>query len=349
MIYYNCLKEKKGKKGEFKMKKFNEEMYKGIKQKGAFEDQYYKYIVIDKKAVFKGWKTSYLSSQKYEFYGILDTTKKDIFTLDNSKELQEEFKEEAKQQVLNKIKNTYDYYLNLQKEQFNQREEAKKSILYYYNDRYSNNFNDLYIKGTTPEQLKKDLFNKIINVKNSWSDESFLQKYLIESKNNIIEEIAQNIFDANYMDEWDFNYNWNNHNEPQKIEFSFNNYISMELNKIELIYNEYLKIWNNPSELLKKCKKLYNICKQFKEENNNKTCTLYLDNGKQFKILDFDYLITICEQGNAKAISYRLLTGPERYQLERHNEEKGRGTREDDLFIEDIKKLEFSKKVIYEE
>lgn len=331
------------------MKKFNEEMYKGIKQHGYFEEQYYKYIVIDKKAVFKGWKTSYLSSQKYEFYGILDTAKKDIFTLDNSDELQAEMKEEAKKQVLNKIKNTYDYYLNLQKEQFNTREEAKKSILYDYVDRYSNNFNNLFIKGTTPQELKEDLFNKIINVKNSWSSEAFIQKYLTESKNDIIKEIEQNIFDAEYMKEWDFNYNWNNHNEPQRIEFSFNNYISMELNKIELIFVEYLKIWNNPSELLKKCKKLYNICKQFKDENNNKTCTLYLDNGEQFKILDFDYLITICEQGNAKAISYRLLTGPERYQLERYNEEKGRGTREDDLFIEDIKKLEFSKKVIYAE
>ena len=61
------------------MEKFNEEIYKGIKQHGYFEDQYYKYIVIDKKTVFKGWKTGYLSSQEYKFFGILDTTKKDIW------------------------------------------------------------------------------------------------------------------------------------------------------------------------------------------------------------------------------------------------------------------------------
>ena len=331
------------------MKKFNEEMYKGIKKSGVFEDQYYRYIVIDKKQVFKGWKSSYLSSMKYEFYGILDTTKKDIFTLGNSDELQKEMNEEAAKKVLNKIENNYNYFLELQKEQFNQREKAKKEILYYYNDRYSSNFNDLFIKGTTPEQLKQELFNKIITVKNSWTSEAFIHKYITDSKNTIIDEIEKNILDADYLDQWQFNYKWNNHNEPCKIDFSFNNHISLELNKIELIYNEYLKIWNNPSKILKKCKNLYNICKKFKDEHNNKTCYLYLDNGEQLKVIDFDYLITILSQGNEKAIVYRLFTGSDNYKVEKHNEEKRQLTRESDLFIEDIKKLEFNKNIIFEE
>ena len=334
------------------MKKFNEEMYKQIKKEGIFEDQYYKYIVIDKKIILKGWKTSWMTSLKYEFFGILDTNKKDIFTVDNMKELQDETNEEARKEVIKDIIKNYDYYKNIQKKLFDEKiknEDFKRSILYYYTDCYSsNNFKELFIQDVKPEELKKQLIDNIINSAKSENEETFINKFLTKEKSEIINEIKEKI--KNNVNKWDFDYNWQNGiPEAERIDQNFDNLTSLRINKAELVENEYKKLFNNPSKTLIKAKKMYYLLKEYNEKNKNKTCNIYLKNDLKLKCLDFDYLINRCLQGNEKAISYRLFTGSERCLLETYNEEQGRGKRENDLFLEDIKKIEFKKDVIFDE
>ena len=336
------------------MEKFNEEIYKGIRNNGFYEDQYYRYIIIDKKLVFKGWKTSYLSSMKYDFFGVMDGKKQDIFTMDNMDYLQKEFNNEAIEEVTQGIMAQYDYYLNILHNEFMQKisdEGFKRSILYYYtSDNGSNSFSQLFIKNVTPGELKKQLINKIIKVNKNINSEAFINKYLTETKSDIIKEIIKNIFDGVYLNEWDFNRNWNNGiEESKRIKFSFNNYISLNINKIDLIINEYTKIYNDPSNLLIKAKNMYYLCDSFMKEHNNKSCYITLKNDLRLKAIDFSYLTYIFESGQEKAITYRLFTNAERIKLETYNEETKGLKREDDLFIEDIKKIEFNNKIIFEE
>lgn len=336
------------------MEKFNEEIYKGIKSNGSYEDQYYRYIVIDKYFIFKGWKTSYLSSMKYEFFGVMDNKKQDIFTMDNVDYLQKEFNKEAIEEVTQGIMTQYDYYLNILHNEFMQKisdSEFKRSILYYYtSEDGSNSFSQLFIKNVTPAELKKQLINKIITVNKNINSEAFINKYLTEKKEDIVKEIKQNIFDGVYLDEWNFNYNWNNGiEEAKRLKFSFNNYISLNINKIDLIVNEYTKIYNDPNKLLIKAKDMYYLCDSFMKEHNNKSCYITLKNDLKLKVIDFSHLTYIFETGQEKAITYRLFTNNERIKLETYNEETKGLKREDDLFIEDIKKIEFNNKIIFEE
>lgn len=333
------------------MEKFNEEIYKGIKNNGSYEDQYYRYIIIDKKLVFKGWKTAYLSNMKYDFFGVMDGKKQDIFTLDNIDYLQNEFNNEAIEEVTQGIMTQYDYYLNILHDEFMEKikdEKFKDSILYYYTR--EDKFKELFIKNTTPAELKKQLINKIITVNKNINSEAFINKYLTEKKEDIIQEIKQNIFDGAYLNEWDFNYNWNNGiEEANRIKLSFNNYVSININKIDLIVNEYNKIYNDPSKLLIKAKNMYYLCDNFMKEHNNKSCYITLKNDLKLKVIDFNYLTYIFETGKEKAITYRLFTSAERLKLETYNEETKGLKREDDLFIEDIKKIEFNNKIIFKE
>ena len=98
---------------------------------------------------------------KYEFFGILDKSKKDIFTLDNIEEIQKDFIKEAEEKILQNIIEKENDYIKIQQKNFNKRienDDFKRGILYYYIDGYSsNNFNDLFVKGKTPEDFKKEL------------------------------------------------------------------------------------------------------------------------------------------------------------------------------------------------
>lgn len=335
------------------MGKFNEEIYKGITKNKEYKDQYnYKYIIVDKNLIYRSYYSTYYDSMEYKFFGILSKEKKDIFTMNNIDELQKEFNEEAEKEAINEIMKNYEYYVNIQKENFNKKienEDFKRSILYDY---IENKFNQFFVKNVKIEELKKSLIDNIIYINKNMNNKDFINKYINESKNDIIIELKNNIFSGKYINEWDFNYNWNNsryETEETNIEFSFDNNISLQLNKIELIVSEYKKIYNDPCDSLKKAKKLYNLCNNFKNEHNNKTCYLYLKDNTKLKVLDFKQLIWTFEQGKEKAISYRLFTNKEIEILNEYNEKTKDTTWNDDLYILDIKKLEFNNKIIFEE
>lgn len=333
-------------------KKFNKEIYEGIKKGGNYKDQYYNYILINKNQVFKGWASNWLTSQKYEFFGIMDKNKKDVISTDNIETVQKETIQEAIEEITSDILKNEDYFLNIQKEAFYKRistEEAKRGIL--YNSGKLERFPEYYVIGTTPEELKKELCSYLIRAKERYfTSEAYFTKYTTQAAEEIKKEIKETIQDDRSVDEWDFNYNWNNGTpDSEKIACTFKNYVSLLLNKYNFIVSEYKKLYEAPSEQLKKSKKLFNLCEEFYKINNNKSCFIYLKDGSKLKAIDFDYLIYILKSGREKGITYQLFTGSDRNILEKYNETAHQKTREDDLFVEDIQKIEFNKKIIYEE
>lgn len=334
------------------MKKFNEELYKEITKNGTYKDNYYKYIIIEKNMVFKSWDSNYLDGLKYEFFGIIDKNKKDIITLNNAETLQNELIEETKSEILKDILNNKEEFTTAQKQNFYNKlknEEFKKRILYTYTlDNYTNNnFKRLYVTEKTPNELYDELLKDLITTKKVFNNDAFLKKYIKEPKESIKNELKE-VFTSNDMiDKWNFEREWNNENDTIKIDCTFNNNVSLKLNKINFIINEYKKFVDNANEQIKKSKLLYNVCKKFKEENENKTCTIAFNNNLKLKCLDFSYLITCFENGNEKFMTYRLLTNAERNQLEQYNTKTKETNRDDDLYTNDIEKLEFGKKIIF--
>ena len=332
-------------------KKYNYDLYKELRTKKECLYNNYKYIVIEKNQVFRSYDFTFYDSLKFEFFGIIDTNKKDIFTMDNIKEIQDEMSREAEQKAIEEIKKNYQYYLNIQKEAFNKRienEDFKRSLIYNY---YGERFLQMFIDNVSIDDFRNQLLNNVLYKRQSLNDHKFMTMFLELSKSEIVEQFKTMILDGFYLDKWDFNYNWNNKKEFEQfpVDFSFNNYVSLSLNKIELLINEYYKIINNPSETLEKCKKLYNICNEFYNNNNNKTCYLYLGNDLKLKILDFQNLIYKLHDGKDQFFSYYLLTNNEQQKVIEYNQNVNSLQRENDILVKDIKKLEFNNKIIYME
>ena len=123
-------------------KEYNKEMYKEIRKNGEYKDNYYKYILIDKKYVFKTWDSNYITSQEYKFYGVIDSKKQDIFTENNIEEIQEELIQEAKKEIEKEILQHKEEYKNIQKDNFEEllkSENFKRGIDYYFYDSYTRN------------------------------------------------------------------------------------------------------------------------------------------------------------------------------------------------------------------
>ena len=332
------------------IKRYNNEIYEAIKKRGYYIDQYnYKYIQINNN-IFYGYNTEHLDSLKYEFYGIIDDSNKSIINISNIEEIQKEYITEVENEATAEILKEYNYYKNIQKEAFNKlikNDSFKRNIIYNYID--CKEFNKQFITGYTPEDLQKQLYNNIIKINKHENNNKFYNIYKTLTKSEIIDLFKDNIFNSDYISEWDFNYNYNNYieNEAEKIPFNFNNYISLMINKYDYIINEYKKIYENPAADLVKLKNVYIKINDFYNQNNNKTGYLYLKNDLKLKITDFKTFINIISNGREDIITYMFLTGPDRCQLEKYNEEVNGLTREDDLFIKDIKKITFNNKMIY--
>ena len=329
------------------MKKFNEEIYKGIKNNGSYEDQYYKYLIIEKKLVFKSWKSSSIDNLDYKFYGVLIPEKRDIYTMENLEEIQKEYNEEARKMIIEGIRTQEEYYLNIQEKAFNSminNEEYKRNIMYDYIDSYGySNFNYLYMIRKTPEELKNDLINKIITVNNSYNNHEFLDKFINESKNDIIKEIKEKIFNCKFID------NWSYEREYPEIELNFNNYVSLSLNKINYIINKYIEFYNNPSQTLLKTISIYDSCIEFYNKHKNKTCYITLKNDKKLKCYDYCLFYIMLENGKEEISTYRIFTNKDQEIIKSYNKEVNGKNWETDLFIKDIKSIEFNNKIIYME
>ena len=331
-----------------------------------FKDEYYLYTYING-AVFKSWHSSSVFGQDWKFYGVVDHIANDVYTEADLTTIQSRLCNEAKAQVIDEIKANRNYYTILQKDAFKMRlEDAdnnfKRGILYRYTDDYSSGtFNELFVKGTTPEQLDEELVQRLVDNKTIFSKEPFFKKLVEQSTAEIVREIADYYRDDANVDKWGFDYDFNNGIAKETggyIEPSFDALISLKLNKIDLIVEEYRKRYNEPSTQLLKSQKLYQVCKDFHERHENKSCTITLGDGQihqlkkdaRFKFQDFEGLIYLFSTGASKSYTYRYLTGNDRLNLElfnaeRHPEER----RDDDLHVEDITKIEFGKNVIFEE
>lgn len=340
------------------MEKFNEEIYKGIVNNGKYEDEYCTFMLIDANhndyncdLVLKAWKSSYFTSLKYEFFGVLDKKRKDIFTPNNIETIRKELLEQAKKELTEEILKEEEKYINIQKKNFDEKIKNDDFKLHLYNNYLQNDFKKYYILGKTPKEIKDEQMKFLFN-KNLYDKETdFILKYLTFTDKEIKDEFKERYKNGKDIDKWEFNYKWNNeyYGKSEEIEVNYINNISLYLNRVDYFVNEYKKVYEDPSELLQKNKNLYIKCKNFYEENQNKSCKIYLKNDLEIQIDDFRNLFYTLENGNEKIIIYCITTNKEIGKLKEYNTIINNEKYDDDLHIKDIKKITFRNKTIYEE